>query len=107
MKLRHEPLPDGGVRAALAGDLEVASCTCLENFWELRLAPARRLEVDLSGLETLEAEGLAVLAGLVAEQLDKGAQVRLEAAPEGVRAALDVVGLRPGEGRAAALTVAG
>jgi len=88
VKLAYEVLreasPDAGrsLRATVAGDLEVASCTCLQNFWELRLAEAQELQLDLSGIEGVDPDGLATLLGLVRTQLDKGGRVRVQGADD-------------------------
>lgn len=90
MKLTHEvdPRVPGTIRARVAGDLEVASCTCLENFWELRLAGARDLRLDLSGIEEVEEAGLATLGALVQRQLAAGARVTVSGADSALREGL-------------------
>jgi ABC-type transporter Mla MlaB component len=87
MKLKHEvdPHTPGTVRARVAGDLEVASCTCLQNFWELRLAAARELQLDLSDIEEVEDAGLATLAALLQRQLEAGTRVTVRGAAPRLR----------------------
>jgi len=93
MKLLHDEVAPGVVEARLAGELEAHSCTCLGNFWDLRLAGARELVLDLSGVEAVDADGLAVLLERLGAQLADGARVHLRAAPDAVRAGLRPAGL--------------
>ena len=92
MKLFHD-LRDDGVHARLEGELETASCTCLRNFWELRLAGHARIELDLSGAEVGDGQGVAELVGLVRDALQAGRTVVLRASPQIVAHNLYRVGL--------------
>lgn len=91
MKLAREVSASGRVHARIGGDLEVASCTCLENFWELRLADASDLELDVSAVEGVDHDGLMVLVTLLRQQLATGARVLVRGADERVREGLDAV----------------
>jgi ABC-type transporter Mla MlaB component len=80
MKLAYEVSSPGRVHARVGGDLEVASCTCLQNFWELRLQDALDLELDLSGVEAVDPDGLSTLVALLVGQLEAGARVLVRGA---------------------------
>ncbi len=88
MKLSYERSPSGRIAAKVSGNLEVDSCTCLENFWELRLSGAQQLAVDLSGIDLIDAGGLASLANLLEQQLESGGHVVLRGARDQLRDAL-------------------
>lgn len=93
MKLRHDEVEPGVVEASVSGELEVHSCTCLSNFWDLRLAGARVLRLDLSGVESADDDGLATFATLLGAQLAEGGRVELRGAPGSVGDVLARAGL--------------
>jgi ABC-type transporter Mla MlaB component len=96
MKLAYEQRGADALRATLSGDLEVASCTCLENFWELRLADAQDLELDVSGIEGVDPDGLELLVKLVGSQLEAGGRVVVQGADARLQAGLGSLTTREG-----------
>lgn len=82
MKLSSDVRSDGVVHVVVRGELEVASCACLRNFWELRVAPHDVVDVDLREAETGDGQGVATLASLVEDSLRAGARVTLRHAPQ-------------------------
>ena len=93
MKLRHEITGPGQIQAWLSGDLEVSSCTCLENFWELRVAEHPVIDVELSETDVVDGKGVAVFTTLVRDSLRDGRRITLRNAPQMVAHTLYKVGL--------------
>ncbi len=81
MKLAHEH--DGArLRVSMSGDLEAASCDCVRNFWELRVAGHDDVHVDLSDVETGDGHAIAVLTTLLRDSLAAGSRLTLHAPPQ-------------------------
>lgn len=95
MKLHHDVHGDT-VHVTLSGDLASDSCTCLRNFWELRVAMHDVIDVDLDDVDTGDGRGVAELAGLVQRARHAGRRVTLRNAPQMVAHTLYKVGALAG-----------
>ena len=91
MKLLHDVHGDR-VDVRIAGDLETDSCTCLENFWELRVAEHAVIDVELSETDVVDGRGVAVFTTLVRDSLREGRHITLRHAPQMVAHTLYKVG---------------
>ncbi len=96
MKLRHDSQGDN-VYVTLEGDLSSESCTCLRNFWELRVAHHQTIDVELEDSDTGDGRGIAELAGLVQRARHAGKHVTLRNAPQMLAHTLYKVGALRGE----------
>lgn len=96
MKLRHESDGDT-VHVTLSGDLASDACTCLRNFWELRVAHHDVIDVDLDDVDTGDGRGVAELTGLVQRARHAGKRITLRRAPQMVAHTLYKVGALEGD----------
>lgn len=82
MKVRHEE-HDGGVRVRVSGDLDSNQCDCLRAFWDCRIdESAARVDVDLTDLDAIDGESVAVMVDIVRGHLTRGATVSIRRAPQ-------------------------
>lgn len=77
----------------MSGELEVESCRCLENFWDLRVAGHRHVRVHLEDVDAVDAHGVAVFIGRVEQALRSGSKVVLVSPPQLVAHSLYKCGL--------------
>ncbi len=70
------------LRVEISGEVEVESCRCLRNFWELRVAGKRRVRLDLSDIDCADAEGTAELLRLIVDSARSGMMLEVEHAPQ-------------------------
>ncbi len=70
------------VVAVMSGDLEVDSCTCLTNFWNLDLAGHPHIDVCLADVDALDGKAMATLVALIHDALLDGSRVTLRQAPQ-------------------------
>lgn len=81
MKFRYE-VQGEVARAVMSGDLEVDSCTCLANFWNLDLAGHPSIDVSLADVDAVDGKAVATLVSLVHGALREGSTVTLRQAPQ-------------------------
>ncbi len=87
---------DGVAIAELGGDLEITSSPALrDQLRSVLLSGSRRLVIDLSGVTSCDASGLAVLVGTRSCAVLLGGWVRLAAVPPQVDDVLRRTGLHP------------
>ena len=83
--------PDGTVRIALTGELDMAAAPSLERILS-GLADAN-VVLDISDLEYLDSSGLAVLVAAHSRAADAGRSVSFTAPPPPIRRVFSVTGL--------------
>lgn len=82
MKVHHEEY-DGGVRVWVSGDLDSSQCNCLRAFWDCHIdEAAARVDIDLTELDSLDGESVAVMVDIVRGHLSRGADVSVHLAPQ-------------------------
>lgn len=82
MKLRCEEV-DSRARVAMSGEIDGASCDCLEHFWSHYLDPApAEIELDMSDVADIDALGIASLVTLLRRARDEGARIALDSPPQ-------------------------
>jgi anti-sigma B factor antagonist len=87
---------DGVAIAALGGDLEITSSPALrDQLRSVLLSGSSRLVIDLSGVTSCDASGLAVLVGTRSCAVLLGGWVRLAALPQQLDDVLRRTGLHP------------
>jgi len=97
LKLAYAETAPDAIDVVMRGELEVASCTCLSNFWALRVAGRRDIALDMRDVDAHDGPGVATLASLVHEALRGGARVTIRHAPQMVAHTLYKIGrLREG-----------
>jgi anti-sigma B factor antagonist len=68
--------PDGLVRFAIAGELDTSSASVLRKEIDALLEKSpRRVEVDLSGLKTIDSSGVGVIVSLYKRVRAQGGEV--------------------------------
>jgi anti-anti-sigma factor len=93
MKFRHQTRGDT-LYVELAGDLVSADCNCLRSFWECHVGddlPA--IEIDMTAVDSMDSESVAVLTELVRDHVATGAEVTLHQAPQMLAHTLYKIGL--------------
>lgn len=80
MKFKHHEVGDT-THVTLVGLIDVEGCTCLENFFDARVAGSNRLDLDLGPADLSAAGAVDVLAGLLARAVREGTQVVVRNAP--------------------------
>lgn len=88
VKFRHNEHGET-LEVAMSGELEVATCSCLENFWELRVAGHRRVRLDLADVTSAEPAAMDVLVRLMTESLAAGSQIAVAGASGEIALALE------------------
>jgi anti-anti-sigma regulatory factor len=82
MKLGCETTPDG-LTVRIRGDVEGASCNCLEHFWDHYVEPAPdRLVVEMSETSDLDGVGTATIVNLLRRALEGGSRIILDSPPQ-------------------------
>ena len=82
MKLRHQTEP-GSVRVWLSGDLDAGQCGCLRAYWDRHIdTGAGCLDIDLTDLDDLDGQSVAVMVDIVRHALDGGVRVAVHRAPQ-------------------------
>jgi anti-anti-sigma factor len=70
-------------RVGLAGELDGASCNCLQAFWTCHLDErAPRVEIDMTEVDGIDGESIAVLVGIIRGHVEAGSEVVVRAAPQ-------------------------
>jgi len=82
MKVHHEE-SDDGVRVWVSGDLDSTQCNCLRAFWDCHIdESAARVDIELTELDGIDGESVAVMVDIVRGHLTRGANVSVRRAPQ-------------------------
>ena len=82
MKLRPETDGDRFI-VRMEGELDASRCDCLEHFWAHYLDETLGdVWLDMSSVEEIDAESVAVMVTLIREQIASGSLVTVESAPQ-------------------------
>ncbi|WP_145258112.1 STAS domain-containing protein [Planctomycetes bacterium Pan216] len=82
MKLRPELDGDRFI-VRMEGEIDSSRCDCLAHFWDHYLDETLGdVWLDMSGVEEMDAQSVAVMVTLLRRQLEAGSAVTLEAAPQ-------------------------
>ncbi|HRX87121.1 MAG TPA: STAS domain-containing protein, partial [Phycisphaerae bacterium] len=93
MKFRHATTGTA-CRVELLGDLDAGECNCLEAFWDCHVGDdLTSLDIDMSLVDDIDAESVAVLTTRIRQHLADGTEVTLHRPPQMLAHTLYKVGL--------------
>jgi ABC-type transporter Mla MlaB component len=82
MKIRHQ-IVDNRAQVWIAGEVAGSRCDCLAHFWDRHLPDdVAELKVDLTHVDEMDAQGVAVFVELLRRHLRGGTRVAIQSPPQ-------------------------
>lgn len=91
--IEHDRLPDGTIRLALVGELDLATMDLLEQDLDQATATEKRLVLDLRRLQFIDSSGLHALLRIDRRLTEAGGKLTIVRGPRAVERLFRLTGL--------------